>query len=220
MRQVLKGKTPKPSLIILGAGGLGTVAKQIAKHQNKYEVVGFCDDKFKGITFENDQLLASFEAVDNILKETDCVFVSAIGNSEIRASLFEKLKIPEERFVNVIHPKAFVDTNVTLGTGNLLMPNIVIHSGVTIENHCVINSASVIEHKSIIGSFVSVSPNSTICGAVEIGDRSFIGAGSVIIQCLSIGEDTIIGAGSLVIKSQPAHVVAFGSPANVIRKNC
>lgn len=219
IHQVLKGKTPKPSLVILGAGGLGKVAEQIAKHQDKYEVVGFCDDKFEGMTIENNQLLASFEEINSILEEPSCVFVIAIGNSKIRSNIFKRVNIPEERFVNVIHPKAFIDTNVTLGTGNLLMPNIVIHSGVTIKNYCIVNSASVIEHKSVVSSFVSISPNATICGAVEIGERCFIGAGSVIIQCLSIGEDTTIGAGSLVIRNQPAHVVAYGSPSKVIKES-
>ncbi|GKQ43363.1 acetyltransferase [Companilactobacillus sp. RD055328] len=219
MQRVLKGKTQKPKLVLLGAGGLSSVVAQVARHQGKYEVVGFCDDKFTSIKIEDDLFFAPFSEVVELLKNPETVFILAVGEGRIRSQIFDRVQIPRQRYVNVIHPLAYIDTDVELGTGNLISPYAILHSGVRIGDHCTVNSASVVEHKSQLGSFVSLSPNVTITGEVTIGDLCFIGAGSVIIQCLTVGKNTLIGAGSLVIRDQPANSVAFGSPAKVVRKN-
>jgi galactoside O-acetyltransferase len=42
--------------------------------------------------------------------------------------------------------------------------------------------------------------------------------GSTVIDRVSVGAGAIVGAGSLVLRDVPADVVAFGSPARVIRQ--
>jgi len=51
---------------------------------------------------------------------------------------------------------------------------------------------------------------------VRIGERCFIGAGSILLPGTDIGDRTIIGAGSVVTGKIPAGVVAAGVPARVI----
>jgi maltose O-acetyltransferase len=50
---------------------------------------------------------------------------------------------------------------------------------------------------------------------VRIGDRVFIGAGTIVLPGVTIGENSIIGAGSVVTKDIPSNVVAYGNPASV-----
>jgi acetyltransferase-like isoleucine patch superfamily enzyme len=52
----------------------------------------------------------------------------------------------------------------------------------------------------------------------RIGDWVWIGANVVILKGVVIGERTIVGAGSVVTKSLPADVIAAGVPARVIRQ--
>lgn len=52
---------------------------------------------------------------------------------------------------------------------------------------------------------------------IKIGDKCWIGAGSIIMGGVTIGDGTTIGAGSIVTKDIPARCVAFGSPARVMR---
>ncbi|MDL2272870.1 sugar O-acetyltransferase [Desulfovibrio sp. OttesenSCG-928-I05] len=52
---------------------------------------------------------------------------------------------------------------------------------------------------------------------IVIGDKVWIGGGSVLCPGVSIGEGTVIGAGSVVTKDIPARVVAVGNPCRVIR---
>ena len=56
----------------------------------------------------------------------------------------------------------------------------------------------------------------TKIGCVKIGDRVFIGAGTVVLPNVTIGNDVIIGANSTVTHDLPDDVVAVGSPARVI----
>ena len=54
---------------------------------------------------------------------------------------------------------------------------------------------------------------------MNIGEKSTIGAGAIIIDGIEIGSNTIIGAGSVVTKDIPADVIAYGNPCKIIRKN-
>lgn len=53
-------------------------------------------------------------------------------------------------------------------------------------------------------------------GLVNIGNKTFIGAGSIILPNVTIGSNCIIGAGSVVTKNIPDSSVAVGNPAKVI----
>ncbi|KRF60824.1 acetyltransferase [Bacillus sp. Soil768D1] len=56
----------------------------------------------------------------------------------------------------------------------------------------------------------------TKIGRVSIGEKTFIGAGSIILPGVKIGENVIIGAGSVVSKDIPDNSVAVGNPASVV----
>lgn len=87
-----------------------------------------------------------------------------------------------------------------------------------------------------IGDYVMIAPNVVIATGthpinpdlreknyqynvpVHIGNRVWIGAGSIILPGVSIGDDSVIGAGSVVTKDIPTGVVAYGNPCKVVRK--
>ena len=54
-------------------------------------------------------------------------------------------------------------------------------------------------------------------GKIIIGDRCFIGVKSILLPGVTLGERTIVGAGSVVTKSFPqGNIVIAGNPAKVI----
>ncbi|MDO6385532.1 DapH/DapD/GlmU-related protein [Uliginosibacterium sp. 31-12] len=82
-----------------------------------------------------------------------------------------------------------------------------------------------------IGDDVTLGPNVTLLahdastkralghvrlGKVEIGNRVFIGAGSIVLPGVSIGDDVIIGAGSVVTHDIPAGNLTAGNPARIL----
>lgn len=52
---------------------------------------------------------------------------------------------------------------------------------------------------------------------VRIGNRVWIGGGSIICPGVTIGDNSTIGAGSVVTKDIPANVFAAGNPCRMIR---
>lgn len=82
-----------------------------------------------------------------------------------------------------------------------------------------------------IGNYVTIASNvkllahdaavgyvtkSTRIGVIEIGDRCFIGAGTIVLPNVRIGEWSVIGAGSVVTHDVPSHSVYAGNPAKFI----
>ncbi|GAH33449.1 unnamed protein product, partial [marine sediment metagenome] len=52
---------------------------------------------------------------------------------------------------------------------------------------------------------------------VKIGDNSWIGAGTTILDGAKIGRDSIIAAGSVVTEDVPEYTIYGGTPAKLIR---
>jgi maltose O-acetyltransferase len=55
----------------------------------------------------------------------------------------------------------------------------------------------------------------TRIGKVTIGNRVFIGYGSIVLPGVTIGDDAVIGAGSVVTHDIESRKVANGNPAKV-----
>lgn len=78
----------------------------------------------------------------------------------------------------------------------------------------------IIEEYVQIGSHCSIYSLSTIDGTkgkVHLKKNCKIGTHSTILPGVTIGENTIIGANSLVLHDMPDNVVAFGTPAKIVR---
>lgn len=50
-----------------------------------------------------------------------------------------------------------------------------------------------------------------------IGDRAFLGTGTVVLAGAHVGEGALVGAGSIVTRPVAPHMVAAGSPARALR---
>lgn len=53
---------------------------------------------------------------------------------------------------------------------------------------------------------------------IAIGDRCWIGGGTIVMPGVTIGPRTTIGAGSVVTRPIPADCLAMGNPCRVVRR--
>ncbi len=100
-----------------------------------------------------------------------------------------------------------------IGNGTFINRNttLVAEERLEIGRNCMISwNVSILDsdmHK--IGSRKMTAP-------VVLGDRVWVGCGSIILKGVHIGEKSIIAAGSVVTKDIPSCSIAAGNPARVI----
>jgi sugar O-acyltransferase (sialic acid O-acetyltransferase NeuD family) len=122
-------------------------------------------------------------------------------------------------FNTLIHPTAFLGSNVHAGEGVIINVNATVGPNAFLNDFCVINRCVSIGHDSNIGKHALIGPNAAIAGSVTIGECATIAMKATVIDRIHIGSWSVIGAGSLVTKDVPSEVVAYGVPAKVVRDN-
>lgn len=95
---------------------------------------------------------------------------------------------------------------------------IVVEDNVTIGSGCRIYDTDFhpLNYETRVGTYSRDLPVKR--ASVRICEGAFIGAGCFIMKGVTIGNRSIIGAGSVVAKSIPAGEVWAGNPARFIRK--
>ncbi|MGM8227127.1 sugar O-acetyltransferase [Cellvibrio sp. ARAG 10.3] len=56
-----------------------------------------------------------------------------------------------------------------------------------------------------------------LAAPITIGDDCWLGGNTLVMPGVTIGEKSVVGAGSVVTRSIPAGVVAMGNPCRVVR---
>ena len=135
-----------------------------------------------------------------------------------KANLISQLLVHNISFSNLIHKHASLSNFSSYGNGLLIGPQAVVTAGCHIGDHVRLNRSASIGHDCVINDYVHVGPAAAIAGHCKIGEGTFIGAGVIVKDHVSIGKNNIIGAGSLVLSDIPDNVIAYGTPAKVIRK--
>ncbi len=147
--------------------------------------------------------------------------IASIGKSRrlIAEHFINTYSIPEDRFIPLIHTSSVIANGFVAGIGLHISPLSVIAPYCTVGRFVVINRHVNVGHHTVLHDYVTINPGVTISGICDIGVRTTIGAGATLLEKVKIGRDTIIGAGSVVTKDIPDGVIAYGSPAKIIRDN-
>lgn len=147
------------------------------------------------------------------------VCVMAIGDNYQRLRLLREIQAdyPEARFPVVVHPSAVVSGDAKLGQGAVLMPGAIVMAGCQLGSFTLVNTRASLDHEGVLAEGASLAPGAVTGGRASIGRRSFIGMGAVVTHGVRIGDDSVLGAGALLLQDLPERVVAYGSPARVVR---
>ena len=97
------------------------------------------------------------------------------------------------------------------------MQGAVVQSCGCIGKHCIVNTGTSVDHECVIGDYVHISPHSTLCGNVHVGEGSWIGAGTTVLPGVKIGKWSVIGAGSVVAKDIPDGVLTVGNRCRILK---
>ena len=210
------------NVIIFGASGHGSVVLDCLEKEGKYNVVGFVDSfKQKGTSINGYQVLGSEIDLPFLIDRFNIVGgIVAIGDNWIRKLIVDKIFkiVPNFSFINTIHPKAILGKDILLGCGNVFMPGAIVNANSIVHDFCIINTNSSLGHDGIMDSYSSLAPSVCTGGNLKLGRFSAVSLGVNIINGIEIGQHTVIGAGSLVVDHFGDNVLAYGSPARIVRK--
>lgn len=208
-------------IIIIGAGPQGRIIPDIISSHDDFELLGFIDvaeeKRFLMNDIERFHVYAPEIFPGEIKKKFGRCSLLITHDSPRRAELIVQARTEKLPFVNLIHPSAVVSPTSSLGVGILIAPNVVIGPGAVIGDHCIINSASTVDHDNRLAENVIVAPGVHLAGHVSVETGVSIGIGVSCIPGVKIGEKSLIGAGSVVTRDIPPNSVAVGIPAKVIR---
>jgi len=204
------------SVILFGTGEHARVIADIARLAGQDLVAVVDEDRTKagieGIPLYHD----AREAAEHHPGARWCV---SIGVNHTREAVVARLEnsLPRVRFARLIHGRATVADGVEIGDGTVVMAGVVINPGTRIGRHCIVNTGACLDHDNLLEDFASVAPGVTTGGKVEVGFATAICIGACIQHGVQIGQRTVIGAGSVVLGDIPELSVAYGTPCRVVR---
>jgi acetyltransferase-like isoleucine patch superfamily enzyme len=112
---------------------------------------------------------------------------------------------------------------VSIGGGTFLNIGVMVacQESVTIGSHCMFANGCFItdaSHRFDDPDKPVPWQGFTTKGPTAIGDNVWCGANVVITTGVTIGERSVIGANSVVTRDVPSHSIAAGAPAKVLRR--
>lgn len=202
-------------LVIIGAGGHGKVIADTATSLCKWSEIVFLDDRFE----QGLRQIAKWQVIGPISQLTSInttnEVVIGIGNNVVRENLFTQILQLGLALPSVIHPTAYISPYSKIDCGTVVFAQAVVNIDAHIGRGCIINTAATIDHDCRIADFCHLSPGVHLAGATKIGQRSWLGIGSVTKQLVEIGQDCVIGAGAAVVQNVYNGTTVVGVPAHL-----
>lgn len=213
---------PLPTLVIVGAGGLGRevlmLARQINEASPAWEIAGFYDDRSPAApTLQGLPYLGTIE--DLRAQPEPRHVVVAVGNSRSRAALVERLTAPHLTFATLVHPGvALADyQQVQVGEGSIICQGCILTCDITLGRHVLLNLGCTIGHDAVLEDFCSLMPHANVGGEAHLEAGVYLGTNATVINQVRVGTGAILGAGAVAVRSLPAHCTAVGVPAQVLK---
>lgn len=198
-------------LILIGASGHGKVLADIARNMG-YETIEFLDDNPQASSCGAYPVIGK---VADAQAYRDCDFAVAIGNAAVRKRIQNNLAQQNLSIATLIHPKAVIGENVSIGEGTAVMAGAVINPSSVIGKGCIINTCASVDHDNNLGDFVHVSVGAHLAGTVTVGEQTWIGAGATVSNNVEICAGCMIGAGAVVVKNITQRGTYIGVPAKL-----
>lgn len=202
------------------------IASSIIDTYPDYKLLGFLNDVIpvgqKVGRYKNVEVIGTSQEIEKYADDENVYFFIAYLGMLNKLPVYEKISelgIQKDRFINLIHPTAFIpEEYCSIGQGVLFAPLSHLSPDTKIGDHCFLLPNSFVGHDSTLDQFVSIANNATVGGNVHVEKGVHIGSNSTIREDVRIGEFSIVGMGSVVLKDVPPKTVVAGNPAKVIRQ--
>lgn len=212
-----------PKVFLWGAIGQAKLLRPVIEHYGSKMIAVFDDRPELPSPYADIPIYYGWDKFLHWLNEQDrstlgfCFGVGA-PRGRFRLELHERLKNLGLPPITVAHPSVIMAEDAVIGEGSQIMAGSIIGPMARLGTSCIINAKVSVDHDNILDDGVEISPGATLCGAVTIGENTWIGAGATVLPGIKIGRDAIVGAGSVVTKEVPDNTTVIGIPAKPMVK--
>ncbi len=163
-------------LLILGAGGYGRVIADLAAQLGTWRKIAFLDDRAEGpgILGTCGDYAAFCDGQTQIYP--------AFGNNAVRMDWLSRLLAEGRSVPTLIHPRAYVSPQATLGTGCVVLPVAVVNTGAVLEPGCIVNIGALIDHDCILEAGCHIAPGAVVKAENRIPAGEKVESGQVIFN--------------------------------------
>jgi len=202
----------KKDLIIVGAGGFGCEAVDVAEGINnshpEWNILGFLDDNKE----VGSEIFRGYKVIGKINdwqpKDTE-YFSLGVSSPQVKCKLYNLMKAKGANFATLIAPNVYVPKEMIIGEGCTITlawlgSNVRIGKCVDIRGSMVGDST--------IDDFSTTTGFTNIAGAT-IGKRVFVGSHAVVLNGVKVGDDAFVCAGSVVFTKVKPGIKVMGNPA-------
>lgn len=217
-----------PKIIIIGGKGAAVnladhMIEAITRFNAPLELLGYSiDDLSLGSHINDLPVLCKICELDEKYGQYKDIryFYSLYKPScmEERVRLLESLNLPKDKFINFIHPSAYVAPSARIGTGNVILAHAIVNSNARLGDFNTINGNVLYGHDTQMGNHNIVAGCAAISSEIVIGNGNFIGLNSTLKDRIKVGDFAIIGMGSVVLNDVDSHTCVVGSPARLLSK--
>ena len=159
------------NLLIIGAGQYGEMLKESARALNLYDKIDFLDDN-------SDEALGKIADYEKFVQTYECAIV-AIGDSDIRLDVTQKLKAAGYKIETFISRRAYVSPSAKIAEGCVIEPMSVISTDVEIGRCTIISSGAVVNHNSTVAEGCHINCNATVRSNSSVPAKTRVDYGEI-----------------------------------------
>ena len=179
-------------LLLVGAGGFGRV---VLEHASQQYDCAFLDDGGATIV-DGIPVIGKTAEIASFYPEYKLLLVT-IGNNKLREKLYNQAAAIGYSFPNIIHPSAYISPHAHIGSGCVILNNVVVQNNARCGDGCILNPGVELHHDSIVGSYCLIYTNSVVRSLTHVGDRIWIGSTATVSTSAVVPDDTTIGDGEV-----------------------
>src|SRR5438270_2332827 len=147
-------------LVIVGAGGHGielwSYTQDLLVAGEEIDLLGFVDDAVPPGPLGSTEILGNLAVLARLAAShpTEIIhYLTAVGNNRTREELVRRLDgldLPNLTPWTLVHPRATVGSEVSIGDGTCLAPGSIVTTRVRIGMHCILNVKASVSHDTVV----------------------------------------------------------------------